>query len=207
MNVPDRLASLFPGRALQSYVRWKTRSDPAYAAVREALGTRERPLVDVGCGIGLLAFYLREHGYEAHIIGIDFDPRKIELARKAAMRYRKIDFVTGDARNPLPQDHTIVLLDVLHYFDSASQRQILENAARAGTCVILRQPVRDSSWRYRLTKFVDALARVLGWMKAESLIYPTRDEIVAAFDGFRSEVRPLWGRMPYNTYFFVFRRE
>lgn len=206
MSVPDRLASLFPGRALQQYVRWKMRSDPAYAAVREALGTRESSLVDVGCGIGLLPFYLREHGYEAHIIGIDFDPRKIELARKAATRYRKIDFVTGDARNPLPQNHAIVLLDILHYFDPASQRQILDNAARAGTCVILRQPVRDSSLRYRLTRIVDALGRRLGWMKAESLSYPTRAEIVSAFDGFRSEVRPLWGKMPYNTYFFVFRR-
>lgn len=206
MNLPERLASLYPGRALQSYVLWKIRSDPAYAAVRDALGTRERSLVDVGCGIGLLAFYLREHGYEAHIIGIDFDSRKIELARKAATRYRKIDFVTGDARNPLPQDHTIVLLDVLHYFDPASQKQILANAARAGTCVMLRQPVRDSSWRYRLTRFVDAAARLFGWMKAESLHYPSREEIVAAFDGFRGEIKPLWGRMPYNNYFFVFRR-
>jgi len=206
VNLPDRLASLYPGRALQSYVRWKVRSDPAYAAVRDALGARERSLVDVGCGVGLLAFYLREHGYEAHIIGIDFDARKIELARQAATRYRKIDFVTGDARNPLPRDHTIVFLDILHYFDPASQQQILANAARAGSWVILRQPVRDSSWRYRLTRLVDALARAFGWMKAESLHYPTREEIVAAFDGFRSEIRPLWGRMPYNTYFFVFRR-
>ncbi|MEO8382897.1 MAG: class I SAM-dependent methyltransferase [Acidobacteriota bacterium] len=207
MNVPERLATLFPGRALRSYVHWKVRTDPAYAAVREALGPRERSLVDVGCGIGLLAFYLREHGYEAHIIGIDFDPRKIDLARKAATRYRKIDFVTGDARNPLPENHAIVMLDLLHYFDPASQRQILGNAARAGTCVILRQPVRDSSLRYRLTRLVDSLARIFGWMKAESLHYPTREEIVSAFEGFRSEVRPLWGRMPYNTHFFVFRRK
>jgi SAM-dependent methyltransferase len=206
VNIPERLASLFSGRALRSYVRWKVRTDPAYAAVREALGNREQSLVDLGCGIGLLAFYLREHGYEAHIIGIDFDVRKIEIARKAATRYRKIDFVTGDARNPLPENHAVVMLDILHYFDEASQRQILANAARTASRVIIRQPVRDSSMRYRLTRIVDSIGRTFRWMRAESLTYPTREEIVSAFEGFDAEARPLWGSMPYNTYFFVFTR-
>jgi SAM-dependent methyltransferase len=206
VSIPDRLASLFPGRALQGYVRWKMRTDLAYGAVRDALGAREQSLVDVGCGIGLLAFYLREHGYEAHIIGIDFDQRKIDVARQAATRYRKIDFVAGDARNPLPENHAVVMLDILHYFDAASQRQILANAARSSSSVLIRQPLRDSSWRYRLTRLVDGLARVFRWMRAESLNYPTRDEIIAAFPGFKADVRPLWGSMPYNTYFFEFRK-
>jgi SAM-dependent methyltransferase len=204
-SLGDRLASLYDRRALQGYVRWKVRADPAYAAVREALGTREQSLVDLGCGIGLLAFYLRESGYEAHIIGIDFDERKIEVARKAAMRYRKIDFLVGDARSPLPDNHAVVILDILHYFDPASQQQILANAARADR-VVIRQPIRDGSLRYRLTAGVDGLARTFRWMKAESLHYPTREEIVAAFPGFRADIRPLWGNMPYNTYFFHFTR-
>ena len=204
-SLADRLASLYDRRALRSYVRWKVRSDPAYAAVREALGMREQSLVDLGCGIGLLAFYLRESGYEAHIIGIDFDERKIEVARKAATRYRKIDFIVGDARSPLPDRHAVVILDILHYFDPKSQQEILRNAAHADR-VIIRQPVRDRSFRYRLTATVDGLARRFRWMKAEELNYPTREEIVGAFPGFRAEVRPLWDKMPYNTYFFVFTR-
>jgi SAM-dependent methyltransferase len=204
-SLADRLASLYDKRALRSYARWKVRTDPVYGAVREALGAREQSLVDLGCGIGLLAFYLRESGYEAHIIGIDFDERKIEVARKAATRYRKIDFIVGDARNPLPDRHAVVILDILHYFDSASQQQILRNAAQADR-VIIRQPVRDRSFRYRLTATVDGLARRLRWMKAEQLNYPTQEEIVAAFPGFRLDVSPLWAKMPYNTYFFVFTR-
>ena len=43
-------------------------------------------------------------------------------------------------------------------------------------------------------------------MKAEKLQLPTRDEIVSAFEGFDADVKPLWGRMPYNNYLFVFRR-
>lgn len=209
IDLSNRLAALYDRRALQGYVRWKVRTDPAYAAALEGLRGHEFPLVDLGCGVGLLAFYLREHGYSAPIVGVDFDARKIEVARSAAQRYRGIDFIEGDARNPLPDEHNVVILDILHYFDAASQQKILTNAARAvppGGAVILRQPVRDDSWRYRLTAAVDSLARTVRWMKAESLNYPTREEVTRAFPGFTQDIRPLWGRMPYNTYFFVFTR-
>jgi SAM-dependent methyltransferase len=207
--VSNRIAALFDRRALQEYARWKVRTDPAYSAALEALRGRDLPLVDLGCGVGLLAFYLRERGYTAPVIGVDFDQRKIDVARLAARKYRGIDFIAGDARDPLPEGHNVVILDMLHYFDSASQQKILTNAARAvppGGAVIMRQPVRDGSTRYRLTKLVDGLARTFKWMKAESLNYPTREEVTGPFAGFAADIRPLWGRMPYNTYFFVFTR-
>ena len=207
--VSNRIAALYVRRALQGYVRWKVRTDPAYSAALEALRGRDLPLVDLGCGVGLLAFYLREHGYTAPVIGVDFDQRKIDLARVAAKGYREVDFIAGDARDPLPDGHNVVILDILHYFDAASQQKILTQAAAAvppGGAVIIRQPIRDDSWRYRLTAGVDALARTFRWMKAESLNYPTREEVTGPFAGFASDIRPLWGRMPYNTYFFVFTR-
>jgi SAM-dependent methyltransferase len=205
----NRIAALYEPRSLQGYVRWKLRTDPAYAAVLDALRDRDLPLVDLGCGVGLLAFYLREHGYRAPVVGVDFDERKVAAARVAAKGYREVDFITGDARDPLPDGHNVVILDILHYFDAASQREILIHAVQAvppGGVVIVRQPLRDSSWRYRLTAIVDSLARTFRWMKAESLNYPTREELIEPFTGFTIDVRPLWGRMPYNTYFAVFTR-
>lgn len=208
-DVADRLARLYGGRSLQGYVRWKVRMDHAYAATLEVLRGRTAPLVDVGCGIGLLPFYLRENGYTPPIIGIDFDERKIALAQRAATRYREIDFIAGDAREALPDGHDIILLDILHYFDGTSQQRILANAARAlgpDGVLVIRQAIRDGSWRHRLTQIVDASARVFRWMKAERLLFPSREEIAGAFAGFDVDVRPLWGRTPYNTYFFVIRR-
>jgi len=208
-EIAERLASLYDRRSLQGYVRWKVRTDPAYSAVRRVLRGRSRPVVDLGCGVGLLPFYLREHGHAAPMTGIDFDQRKIDVARNAARRYDDIEFIAGDARDALPADHDIVIVDILHYFDSASQQTILANAARAAGddgLIVIRQGIRDSSWRYRLTAFVDGLARVFKWMKAEQLNLPTRAEVEAPFTDFVAEVRPLWGRMPYNSYLFVFRR-
>lgn len=208
-EIAERLAALYERRSLQGYVRWKVRTDPAYSAVRDALRGRSAPVFDLGCGVGLLPLYLREHGHSAPIIGIDFDRRKIDVARKAAQRYDGIEFIAGDARDPLPEGRDVVLLDILHYFDSVSQQTILANAARAAGddgVVVIRQGIRDGSWRHRLTAFVDGMARVFRWMKAERLNFPTRAEIEAPFAGFDAEVRPLWGRMPYNSYLFVFKR-
>jgi SAM-dependent methyltransferase len=208
-EIAERLAALYDRRSLRGYVRWKVRTDPAYSAVLAALRGRGAAVVDLGCGIGLLPFYLREHGHAAPIVGIDFDRRKIDVACKAAERYEGIEFRSGDARGALPRGRDVVILDILHYFDSASQRAILDNAARSAGddgVIVIRQGLRDGSWRYRLTAFVDGLARLLRWMKAERLNFPTRESIQTPFAGFDAEVRPLWGRMPYNNYLFVFRR-
>lgn len=209
-DVADRLSALYASRGLRSYARWKVRTDPVYEAVLNHLRGHVEPLLDLGCGVGLLPFYLREHGYTAPIVGIDFDERKIGVARLAAQRYQEIDFIVSDVRVPLPASHNVVILDVLHYLETAGQQQILANARDAvppGGVVILRQGIRDRSWRHRLTVAVDAAARAALWMRGERLNVPTLDEVVAPFDGFAVEVRPLWGRMPYNNYLFVFTKQ
>jgi hypothetical protein len=66
--------------------------------------------------------------------------------------------------------------------------------------------VRDGSWRHRFSTAVDAAGRVMRWMKGERLSFPSRDEVMAPFEGFTAEVRPLWGRTPFNNYLFVFTR-
>jgi hypothetical protein len=38
------------------------------------------------------------------------------------------------------------------------------------------------------------------------LNYPTREELLAPFAGFDVDVRSLWGRTPFNNYFFVVTR-
>jgi 2-polyprenyl-3-methyl-5-hydroxy-6-metoxy-1,4-benzoquinol methylase len=208
-EVANRIAAAYSGRSVQGYARWKVRFDPIYAGVLGALRNVTTPILDVGCGLGLLAFYLREHGLTTPIVGIDFDARKIALAQQASTVFRDVTFRVGDAREPLPAGHTVVLLDILHYFDTASQQQILANAAQAtppGGMVVLRQGLHDSSWRHRVTAWVDAAGRLIRWMRAETLNYPTREAILAAFDGFDVDVRPFWGKTPYNNYLFILRR-
>lgn len=207
-EIAERVARRYDERFLQGYVRWKLRSDPVYVSVLEAVRDRSGPLVDVGCGVGLLAFYLREGGFAGPIIGVDFDPRKVARAREAARAYTEIDFIVGDARDPFPNDHDLVMLDVLQYMNAESQQAVLGKIAATlapGRALVMRQGLRDASWRHRITKIVDALGRI-GWNRGEALTFPTRDELLAPFSAFRVEVRPLWGRTPFNNYFFVITR-
>lgn len=211
VQIANRVSRQFDVRSLRGYVYWKIRTDPAYPAVAGRLrGHESAPLLDLGCGVGALAFFLREHGITAPIIGIDFDERKIEAARKAALRYRNVDFVAADVRDPLPDGHNVLLIDVLQYFDSPSQQQILANVARVippDGVAIIRQGIRDESWRHTVTRLADRAGRAIRWLRAEKMNFPTREDVSRAFaDGFEMDVEPLWGRTPFNNYLFVFKR-
>ncbi|MFT4548607.1 MAG: hypothetical protein ACI9MB_002560, partial [Verrucomicrobiales bacterium] len=57
-----KLARLFGSPWHRNYVKSKLRTDPLYDGVFGELVDEVLPLLDLGCGLGLLAFYLRERG-------------------------------------------------------------------------------------------------------------------------------------------------
>jgi 2-polyprenyl-3-methyl-5-hydroxy-6-metoxy-1,4-benzoquinol methylase len=201
------IAPRYETRFLRLYARSKLATDPLYAEVARRLREHPHPVIDIGCGIGLMAFHLRENGFSQPIIGIDHDAAKISEASRAA--YDGIRFTTGDAREAIPAGSSVLLLDVLHYFDAEEQVRILANVAHAvppGGVAIVRDAVRDGSWRYRATYAAELFARGIQWIRAERLHFPTRERIVDAFEGFDAVVTPLWGATPFNNYLFVFTK-
>ena len=202
-ELADDVGARYPTRFLRIYVRTKIRTDPVYDAVFDRLRGSEEPLIDVGCGIGVLPLYLRARGFTAPIFGLDHDERKIEIARRVVP---DATFDTGDARVAMDRGGTVVLLDLLHYFTSLEQGEILAAAAAHATTVIIRDAIRDGSWRYRLTYAQEMFSRSVRWLRAERLHFATREDVVRPFAGFDVEVVPLYGRTPFNNYLFVFRR-
>jgi SAM-dependent methyltransferase len=201
------VAQKYPRGFLRSYVRAKLATDPVYDAAFECLRGSELPVLDIGCGVGILALYLRGRGFTAPIVGIDHDARKIRIAQRVASDVDGLSFAVADARRPIAVRGNIVLLDVLHYFANEDQKTILRNAAEAGVMILIRDAIRDGSLRYRITYAQEALARIGGWLKAEQLNFPTRESIAQSLNGeFEHEERPMFGRSPFNNYLFVFRR-
>ena len=100
MNSPLREASAryrqWPN--LYYYAIGKIALDPAYPAVASILRGSQRPLLDLGCGMGLLAAYLRANGHRAPILGLDVDQRKIDVAQQVLGGTRQ-EFHAGDAMN------------------------------------------------------------------------------------------------------------
>lgn len=212
--VIEKIAGYFAGsRWLQGYVRGKLRTDPAYLTVLDLLRRHPQPALDIGCGFGLLSFYLREHGFREPIFGVDSDGKKTAKAAEIATRhYTGLTFAPTDARD-VPVDYSaVVMLDVLHYLNAESQSILLTSIAEklpAGGMVIIRNTPRDGTWRYFLTWLEEVFVRVVGWIKGGGIIhFPTVEEVAAPFRqrGYVEEIRPLWGRTPFNSHLFVFTR-
>jgi len=213
-----RIGRRYRNRFYHGYAICKLATDPVYRAVADKVLTSDLPLLDLGCGIGLCAFYLRERGYKGSLHGVDFDQPKIAAARRLAeKRYRDVTFDTGDASNPqwLDQHATtpghVLMLDVLHYFTPDTQQAVLTRMARTiapGGWAVLRITPRDTSWRYRMTRWEEAFAQRFNWMKGPPQSFPTADEVAGPFRaaGFMEDIRPLWGRTPFNSYLMAFQR-
>lgn len=213
-----RIARRFSSQTLRHYSACKLASDPVYRAVAQRLHPINLPLLDIGCGIGLCPFYLRECGYTGPIWGVDFDGRKIAAAQEhAARHYEGITFDVGSAEDPdifaplRERVGHVVMLDVLHYFKIETQQVVLRRIAEAvapGGWAILRATPRDTSWRFRCTAAEEWLIQRIGWMKRAPVRFPTVEQITAPFEqaGFSAEVRPLWGKTPFNSHLFAFQR-
>lgn len=207
-----RIAARYARREHRSYARGKLRWDPVFRAVAPLFESSSRPLLDVGCGLGLLGQYLREHGFRARYLGVDLDTRKIDEARPAARDGLDLEFATASATALPDFSGDVALVDVLHYLPAGHQQLALAEAAarvRPGGLIVIRNVVRDASWRFRATVAEEHFIRALRWMRYPATHYPERNEIEAPLraTGFATEVRPLWGRTPFNSYLFIARRD
>jgi len=209
----SRIASLYGKRWNYHYVASKLRTDPLYPAVHQQLCGSQLPLLDLGCGLGLLAIYLREMGVAVPIRGVDYDSRKITAARTALGRSRHaaLDFSTHDLREGLP-DHSgnVTILDILQFFTPAEQEKLLESAAgrvASGGKLIIRSGLRDPSWRFRITVAGDLLAKASAWMKAAPTHYPAAEDFQRLLSSFgKVAVSPLWGHTPFNNHLIVMEK-
>lgn len=213
--IARKVASRYPTPFLRQYTYWKTVTDPVYPAAWELLHhAPPLPLLDLGCGAGQFAFFLREQGFDAPLIGVELDSAKVETANRIAMAHDlRARFLALDCRH-LREPHSghVCLLDVLQYVPLAGQRDMLARAAalvhEGGGIFIARNGFRDGSARYQITRAADRFARIIRWIKAPLVEYPTREmfEDVLGSAGLTVEVRPLWGGTPFNNHLIIARR-
>lgn len=203
-----RIASRFSRRGDRFYIHGKLASDPVYAATAHAISGRRLPLLDIGCGLGLLGHYLHACDALDGYVGIDHDPRKIAMGRDAAERAglgEAIALREADATTAQPLRGHVAMLDVLHYLPQERQADLLsfavDHLADDGV-LILRNVIRDGTWRYRATVLEEKFIKAVGWIPGGAQYFPTEGDIRAVLEprGIRVDFRPLFGRTPYNSY-------
>lgn len=210
-QIAARIAQRFGKRSHSGYARGKIRHDPAYAAVAGWIGADETPLLDVGCGLGLLGFYLRERGWRGAYRGLDFDRAKIAAAREAASDVARFELDDSRAQSLPDFSGHVALIDVLHYLPENDQQALLRQAAERvapGALLIVRNVLRTPGLRFQLTRAEEWFIHAIGWVASPAWHFPTRAEIETPLReaGFVADVRPLWGNTPFNSFAIVARR-
>lgn len=199
------------------YCYWKLRTDPVYPAAAAALLAIDdgvTRVLDVGCGLGLFARYLKAAGFRAPVIGVDYDGRKIRGAQQGSSGTHAADlqFAQADVRETLPRFRGhLTILDVLQYLDEDQRRLMLEAAVGSlapRACLIIRSGLAERSWRFGVTRLADLFAHRCFWMKGPPVSYPDKAmlEDLLHRAGLQGRFEPLWGRTPFNNYLGVFRR-
>lgn len=204
-------ARRFGNRRDYYYSRGKLGSDPLYPGVLAALAPAQGPLLDIGCGLGLLAHVLRQHGQLQSYRGVDIDADKIARAQRAGARAALADaaFACLDASARLPDHHgSVALLDVLQYLPADAQGALLrEAAARVAPegRLVIRTTLADRSGRDRATRLTDMLAHLVGWMGTRPRHYPDAASVRAPLEaaGLQLTMAPLYGNTPFNNWLIV----
>ena len=213
-DIARRIASAFAperwhgSRMHYYYARTKLRTDPLYPGVIDALRGSSAPLLDLGCGLGLLAHALRAAGIDLPYRGVDNDAPKIAAAQRAAANaaLAGVAFDCMDLARTLPAHRgSVAILDVLQFVPPEAQDRILDAAIamlEPGARLVIRTGLDDGSARARTTRRIDSLSRALGWMNAGPKRYPNADALRARFDaaGLASEFTPLYAGTPFNNW-------
>ena len=170
-------------------------------------------IVDLGCGHGLFACLLRESSDNRRVLGIDLDPRKIEVARGAVRDTQWLRSEVGDiVTDPPPKCDVVTIVDVLYLLPFEQQEQVLRNAASAlgeGGPVVVKAQERRTDPRYAITYLQETITVSLGFTRGgrERFFFPTREEALAMFEraGFVVEVEDMPNR-PYTDVVYLARK-
>ena len=212
-----RIASAFlPAHALGNrwdyyYTRSKLGSDPLYPGVLHALRGSTAPVLDLGCGLGLLAHALRLDGQAMAYRGVDNDAAKIKRAQLVAGKSGLADTafeVLDLAKGPPAHQGSVAILDVLQYLDAAAQKALLGEAINMltpGARLVIRTALGDSSRRGKTSRITDRLANLIGWMQSRPRCYPDADAMRARLieAGLQTSFSPLYGNTPFNNWLIV----
>jgi len=222
-----RAARRYPrrDRFARHFAYFKLTRDPVFRHLLESglLHERER-ILDLGCGQGIVEVLLAAAADRADpwprewppapaprtLRGIDLGARDVARAAAACAGYA--GFTHGDIRTaPFDAADAIVILDVLHYLDPASQDAVLERtwpALAPGGVLLLRVADGAPGLRLRATLALDRLSlRLRGGRPGPYHCRPLpawqrRLEAI----GYRVEPRPMSEGTPFANVLLVARR-
>lgn len=214
------------GRFAWYFARGKLTGDPAFPAIlARGLLAKSTRILDLGCGQGLLAAWLlaaqaaERAGHwpkdwppapaPRQLTGVEINPREVARARRALGE--RAQFLQGDIGHvDYGAVDAIVILDVLHFGDFASQEAVLGRARAAlapGGVLLLRVGDAAGGWGFTLSTWVDRLVALLRRRRWYRLACRPASEWHALLSrlGFVTEALPMSAGTPFSNVLLVGR--
>jgi 2-polyprenyl-3-methyl-5-hydroxy-6-metoxy-1,4-benzoquinol methylase len=172
------------GDKLHVRVRWAT---CPIAAVDAEVPTRGR-ILEIGCGHGLVSAYLALSCPERHVVGVDIDERKIEIARRAAAhldpRVANLELRTSvGGEVPAGPWDAIVIVDVLYLLDTDAELALLDACLAGlapGGVLVLKETDVVPRLKHELARVQEVLStRVLRITAGDALEFTPLGELAA----------------------------
>lgn len=135
-------------------------------------------VLDIGCGFGLFSLYYASVAPTLELRGLDFNPRRIAMARRAAARLglTNVIYEVQDARDYRADGDydAAYMLDIVHHVEEESVRLLLEQLAkslRSGGRLIIKdvdtRPAYKRWFTHALDRLMDPRTPVRYWPAEE----------------------------------------
>ena len=168
------------------------------------------PVLEIGCGFGLFGCYFTARDPRVQWQGLDLNPRRIDMARRAAARLGlpNASFAVADAREALAIEgrfEAVVMMDLLHHIPDDSKLQLL-NAVLThlapGGILVIKDVTRRPRWRLAFTWLLDVLMT-----RGFDMWYWSPSQLRDAIDDrYEIEAFPINDLLPYPHIVYVISR-
>ncbi len=168
-------------------------------------------ILDLGSGFGLFSLYYAQILPEAHFRGVDLNPRRVAMARRAADRLgvSNVSYEVGDARAWRAEGEyaAAYMLDIVHHVHEDTVRPLLAElgkAIRSGGCLIVKDVDIRPAYKRWFTYLLDRLMTPRGAIR-----YWSADELQGLLEevGFRVYRHLMVDYLPYPHVLYICRRE
>ena len=164
----------YKGPIIEWYYKIKWRLEKNNYTYYDSLIPKNARVYDLGCGYGFLSCFLHVRSKNRNIIGIDYDPDKVNIAQNYFMfkNLQNLRFSNQNILNTKLEKPDIILLnDVLHYLDKESQISVLINCFQNlnDDGIIFIREGEKSNNKHVFTKFTEFLStKILRFNKADN---------------------------------------
>jgi len=92
----------------------------------EKMVPEEAKIIDIGCGHGVLAYFLASKGRKRSVTGLDPSAQKISVAKKYFPKLKNLNYRKGFAKNIRGRYDVVIIMDVLYLLPAGEKKNILK---------------------------------------------------------------------------------